>query len=242
MTTDFYAVTEETWCPISKWPLGGCILRDGAGGGKRVSAATLDGPLDRVNFDTVERSMTTNGQAPLFMVRQGEEALDIALAAREYEIIDPVNIYAIEVGRLVNVLPHLACFSLFPPLAIMQDIWQEAGIGPNRIAVMSRVKQPKTTIFGRAQDHSAGAAFVAIHAKTAMLHALEVKSDRRRQGVAVNMMYAAANWAQDNGANQFSVVVTQANEGGNALYTSLGMRTVGHYHYRILHPKRVVTV
>lgn len=237
MTTNYYDVTEATWAPASKRALAGCILRDGAGGGKRVSAATLAGTLANADLASVEKAMRDMDQFPLFMIRQNENDLDEALAGRGYKIIDPVTIYTAEISSLTKGLPPLACFSLFPPLAIMKDIWKDAGIGPERIAVMDRVNQPKTTILGRAQNHAAGVAFVAIHHETAMLHALEVKSDRRRQGVAVNMMYAAANWAQDNGAKQLSVVVTQANKGANTLYTSLGMRPVGQYHYRILHQK-----
>jgi ribosomal protein S18 acetylase RimI-like enzyme len=238
MSVDYYDVTEETWCPKSLWIAGGWTIRDGAGGGKRVSAATLAGELKDADFDVAETAMTKMGQTPLFMIRHGEDALDNALAERGYALIDPVQAYTIDVQELTQELPRLACYSLFPPLAVMTGIWAQAGIGPARIEVMSRVKGPKTTIFGRAKDKSAGAAFVAIHKNVAMLHALEVKENRRRQGVAVNMMRAAANWAQDNGARELSVVVTLSNDGGNALYRSLGMKPVGRYHYRIKDPKR----
>lgn len=235
MTKDYYALTEATWCPLSKRAYAGCILRDGAGGGKRVSAATLDGPLEKADLNAVENALIGSGDPSLFMIREGEEVLDQVLEARGYRILDPVTVYAIEVSKIAKKLPPLTCFAVFPPLAIMKDIWNEAGIGPDRIAVMERVPHPKTALMGRSQNQAAGVAFVAIHGKSAMLHALEVKPNHRRQGVAVNMMYAAANWAQDCGADQLSVVVTQANTGGNSLYTSLGMRPVGQYHYRILH-------
>ena len=177
--------------------------------------------------------MEAMGQTALFMIRKGETALDEALQSYGYDVIDPVTIYSIEVNKLAQTLPPLTCFSLFPPLAIMTNLWLVAGIDRDRISVMDRVRGPKTTLLGRASDHAAGTAFVAIHEKTAMLHALEVKKACRRQGAAVNMMRAAANWAQDHGAEQVSVIVTQANQGGNALYTSLGMEAVGKYHYRI---------
>jgi ribosomal protein S18 acetylase RimI-like enzyme len=66
-----------------------------------------------------------------------------------------------------------------------------------------------------------------------MLHAIEVSPAQRRQKVAVNMMGTAAKWAQNHGAKRFSLVTTLQNAGSNALYTSLGMQTVGHYHSRI---------
>jgi ribosomal protein S18 acetylase RimI-like enzyme len=50
------------------------------------------------------------------------------------------------------------------------------------------------------------------------------------------MMRKAAAWAQDHGAKRFLVLVTAANAEANALYSSLGMRIVGHYHYRSKEP------
>lgn len=238
MTVDFYAVTEATWQPASRKNIGGFTLRNGAGGGKRVSAATLSGRLENADITVACDEMVALNQTPLFMIRDGEADLDRALDTLGFRVIDPVTIYTADVETLVETLPPLACFTLFPPLAIMTDIWTEAGIGPDRIAVMERVTAPKTTLLGRANNHAAGVAFAAIHEKTAMLHALEVKKSQRRQGVALNIMRGAANWAQDHGAQRLSVVVTQANKGANALYTSLGMTPVGQYHYRILDPKR----
>jgi ribosomal protein S18 acetylase RimI-like enzyme len=98
---------------------------------------------------------------------------------------------------------------------------------------MARVSGPKTAILGRINDRAAGTAFVALHEQTAMLHALHVLPGQRRQGIAAHMMRAAALWAQDQGAQRFSVVVTSANTAALALYASLGMTIVGHYHYRM---------
>jgi len=54
----------------------------------------------------------------------------------------------------------------------------------------------------------------------------------RRQGCAINILRAAACWAQDHGADTLSLAVTQANAGARALYASLGMEGVEQYHYR----------
>jgi ribosomal protein S18 acetylase RimI-like enzyme len=66
-----------------------------------------------------------------------------------------------------------------------------------------------------------------------MLHALEIAAPFRQKGLARHMTRAAAFWARDNGATYFTLVTTQANEGANHLYSSLGMTRVGQYHYRI---------
>jgi len=127
---------------------------------------------------------------------------------------------------------HMATFPHWPPMAIAADLWAEGGIGPARLAVMQRAAEPKTVILGRAGDRASGAAFVAIHQGTAMLHALEVTPAQRRQGSAHNILRAAAVWAQENGAETLSLVVTTANAAARRLYASFGMQVVGNYHYR----------
>ena len=131
-------------------------------------------------------------------------------------------------------VPPVTAIPVWEPLSIMRDMWAEGGIGPGRIAVMERARGPKTAIVARWNDHPGGCAFVAIHDGIAMLHALEILPHQRQQGLGKWMMRRAAFWARDHGASHLSVVVTQANTGGNALYTSLGMTLVGQYHYRKL--------
>jgi GNAT superfamily N-acetyltransferase len=232
--TRLYGVIEATWPPAAIQSLGPFTLRDGAGGGKRVSSATVEGVITADDLPVAERAMQAMGQAPLFMIRKGDEALDALLAAQGYDIIDPVNIYACPVGDLSKLdLPRVASFSIWEPLAIMRDIWAQGGIGAERVAVMERAKGPKTGLFGRHDNRPAATGFVAIHDGTAMVHAIEVLARDRRQGVGRHLMIQAARWAEQQGADQISVICTQANAGANALYASLGMRLVGHYHYRI---------
>jgi len=66
-----------------------------------------------------------------------------------------------------------------------------------------------------------------------MAHALEITPQNRRKGLAAWIMRQAAHWAKANGAVWMSVLCTQANDGANGLYASLGMQVVGQYHYRI---------
>ena len=218
--------------------LDGWAIREGAGGGQRVSAASQEsGRLPEIA--KAEAAMDALHQARLFIVHEGQGALDEALAARGYTIKDPVALYACDIAALTkDPVPPVSAFSLWPELAIQHEIWAQGGIGPARLAVMKRARGPKTTLLARAKDRAAGAAFVAIEQKTAMIHALEVLPELRRNGAAINMMRAAAFWAQDHGARFFSLVVTTANAPANALYSRLGMKVVGHYHYRIKQQNR----
>ncbi|HQU66805.1 MAG TPA: GNAT family N-acetyltransferase [Albidovulum sp.] len=225
---------DATWPAAAYSHAGGFTIRDGRGGGSRVSAATADGEgYDEAGIDAAVAAERALGQGPLFMIRDGDDRLDRILAARGYGILTPVNLYAGEVAKMADPAPDpMTAFALWPPFEIMRDLWAEGDIGPARLAIMDRVKGPKTAIMGRSRDRVSGVAFVAIHGHQAMLHALHVAPASRRQGSAVNIMRKAAEWAQHHGALQLFLAVTEQNEAANALYASLGMRIVGQYHYR----------
>ena len=219
-------VMEATWPPARAWRAGPFTLRDGAGGGKRVSAASGDGAWTQADLDGVMAE-------PLFLIRQGEAALDAALAVRGYKVVDPVVIYAAPVAGLTGEVPPLAAFPHWPPLEIARVIWDEGGITADRVAVMGRVLGPKAAVLARAGDRSAGVAFVALSGDEAMLHALEVREAYRRQGIGAILLRAAANWAAAEGAARLSLAVTKRNLAARALYARAGMQVVGQYHYRM---------
>ena len=230
MTPELLAkVMEATWPAAGRRSLGPFTLRDGAGGGKRVSAASLEGPFTETDIDAVEGAMAE----PLMLIRDGEADLDAALHARGWRVVDPVVAYAAPVATLAADLPPLAAFPHWPPLAVTRAIWDEGGIGPDRVAVMQRASGPRTALLARDGDRPAGVAFVACHRDEAMLHALEVNPTLRRQGVGQTLLHAAANWASEQGARRLSLVVTRQNAAACALYARLGMGVVGHYHYRM---------
>lgn len=231
---EIYAVTEGTWPPASARELSGWTLRDGQGGGKRVSAATLAGPLEAADMGKAEAAMQAMGQDRLVMVRQGEAALDRMLEGAGYRVVDPVNAYVCPVDRLTDERPpRVTTFDIWEPMAIQRDIWKAGGIGPARVEVMARAKGPKTALFGRHDNRPAATGFVAIHYGIAMIHALEVLERHRRAGMGRHMTRHAAHWARAQGAHHLAVLCTKANAGANALYASLGMTLVGEYHYRL---------
>ncbi|MCL3881846.1 GNAT family N-acetyltransferase [Marivita sp. GX14005] len=237
MTPDIralYAAADATWPPAERIDAGPWMLRNGAGGGKRVSAATAESAWRADDLAAAEAAMRLLGQAPLFMIREGEADLDLALEARGYAMIDPVDIWWCPLAKLTDLpIPRVTAFALWEPLAVMRDIWQAGGIDDARIAVMERAAHPKTSIFGRIDDKPAGAAFCAIHAGIALVHAIEIASAHRRKGLAAWMIRRAAFWAAENGANSMAVLCKKANDAAIGLYTSLDMQVVGQYHYRI---------
>ena len=232
MTDPLFEVIDATWPAASMRMAGGFKLREGLGGGSRVSSASLEVPFAQADITAAIAAHQALGQEPKFILRPGEGALDDALAAQGFEVFDPVVIHAAPLETLAAEVPPVTAFAHWPPLAIARDIWAEAGIGPARQAVADRVQGPKAVILGRMEDRAAGTAFIALHERTAMLHALTVLPAFRRKGLARAMMAEAARWAGAMGAARLALAVTQANGAAQALYLGLGMEPVLHYHYR----------
>ena len=233
--SDIHAVMQVTWPPAATTHTGPWTIRDGRGGGKRVSAATASAPVSTSDIALAESAMAALNQASLFMIRAQDADLDHMLATRGYAILDPVNLYCCPINTLTDTPPaKMSAFTIWPPLAIMHELWAQSGIGPARTAVMNRTRGAKCAILARIKSRPAGAAFVAVHRQIAMIHAIEVTKSLRRNGAGINIMRAAARWAQDQGAHYFSVLVTDANAAAKALYSKSGMTVVGHYHYRMM--------
>lgn len=229
-----YAVVENTWPAAAAHRAGPWMLRQGAGGGQRVSAATVEDGFRSDDLIAAEDAMRMMGQHPLFMIRNGETELDAALEARGYAVKDPVNLWVCPIGQLTDTpIPPVKAYAVWEPLAVMREIWEAGGIGPGRVAVMERATCPKTGLFGRVDDKPAAAGYCGIHAGIAMVHALEVLEARRGKGLGKWMMRCAAIWAERQGADWMAVLCTKANGPANGLYAALGMKIVGDYHYRI---------
>lgn len=227
---DLLGLMDATWPAAATERLGPWLIRTGAGGGKRVSAASAAGDWTAPDIPLAIAAQQARGQTPLFLIRAQDADLDRHLDGMGFQIVDPVVAYTAPVALFLDdtagkTYPH------WPPLAIAREIWAAAGIGPARLDVMARAAE-KTAILVRHQDRVTGIAFVASAGAGAMLHALEVSPPHRRQGSAQNLMIAAADWAQRQGADTLSLVVTAANLPARALYEKLGMQVVDGYHYR----------
>lgn len=228
---DPFEVLEATWPAAKRRQVGPWEIKQSAGGGKRVTAAKQIGPATADDVAIAEQAMSDLGQPHLFVLKPEDAELDSILAQNGYEVVDPTVLF---VGPLdPDEVPGVTTFDIWPPLQIMRDLWAEQSVGPDRIAVMERAADPKTSILGRVKDRAAGALFVSIHDQTAMAHSVAVLPDFRRLNLARNMMHAASAWAIANGATQMAIAVTDANDAAKSLYRSLGMTEVGRYHYRI---------
>ena len=231
----YFDAIDATWAPASFEPSGPFRLRNGAGGGKRVSAATLNSKTaTEDDINAASSAMIALSQPPLFMLKPGQEDLDQMLADLGFQIIDPVVLYASPAKKLAPKAPKgLAIIPSNLQLAAQKEIWATDNIGPERLAVMERVKGPKSYLLSRHNDRIAGTVFVSCDAEIAMLHALTVSEYARQQGVGKNLTYGCAKWALDQGATTLALMTTEDNTPARRLYEGIGMAEVSRYHYRI---------
>lgn len=223
---------DVTWPPAEMRREAGWMLRRGAGGGKRVSAAS---PLGQGAVADAQAQMRGWGQQPLFRLIPDDGALDAELSDRGYQVIDPVALYAAPAAEMTGDASHMAAsYRCAFRIARVEEIWAAGGIKAPRLDIMDRVTAPRVTLISRAADRPCGAAFAAVDGDIAMIHAIEVLDAYRRQGAGRLLIEAAARWALDQGAIWLALAVTEANAPARALYDRLGMQVAGRYHYRIL--------
>ena len=224
---------ERTWRPARMWDVGPVRMRAGQGGGQRVSSATTTGPVSEAELQAAEAAFRDAGERPLFQCRDDVPDLANLLDRHGYVGRDKTIMYVLPIEHLTDIpIPRVTAFTIWEPLAIMNEIWATDDIGPERLAVMHRAPV-KTAVLARWNEKPAGAAFVATDEEIAMVHGLVVLPHQRRQGVAEWMMRRASLWAQTQGAKWMSVLCVADNAPANALYQALGFEAVGSYHYRV---------
>ena len=226
------AAIDATWPPAETRRVGPWLLRRGNGGGQRVSAASTEDQT--AELAPAEQIMREWGQPLLFRVTPDQTRLDERLAKAGYVVKDPVALYAAPVAGLADGRDEtVKVFRVASPLAMVDEIWTQGGIGPGRRAVMTRPNGPRITLLARASDRPVGVAFVAIDGDIAMIHAIETAPAHRRKGGGGILLQGAASFAAEHGATWLALAVTEANAPARALYKKLGMALAGRYHYRI---------
>lgn len=229
--TELFDAIDATWAPFAFHTHQGWLIREGRGGGKRVSAATALSKTSDTNISSAVTMMQIFGQDPLFMIRGSDIQLDHELETAGYSVIDPVVVLAGPTHSLRFETPTNPCaiHQLTAPNEAAKTVWSEGGIGPARLDIMARVQGPKSILI--ADDM--GVSFAAAHNGIALIHAVEVAVKHRRKGVANALMFHAIQWAKDQNCDWLSVLTVRENIPAIKLYENLGMKEAAAYHYRL---------
>jgi len=233
---DFWNASDVCWPPIKKLEIGPWTIREGGGGGNRVSATSLNNSNSFLDTDIVcaEAAMKALSQPYIFLIGKEERELDFTLETLGYNIVTPSVIYGCDIDRVSNFdIPPITTFNVWPPLEIMKKIWIEGGVSESRLSVMERSKGEKTTILGRVSNVVAGCAFVSIYSGISMVHSVLVHPNFRRKGLGRYMLNESAKWASGRGSSYIALQVTEQNNEARSLYKNLGMEVKGSYHYRV---------
>lgn len=230
---DLFAALEATWPPRTSHRAGPWVIRDGAGGGSRVSAATTAGPVGPGNLPLLVAEMAALGQPGIVQVRAGQDDLDALLAGQGWTVADPTRLLAVALVAADLPPPGAEVRVAWPPTAAQDRMWAAEGIGAARRSVMDRVAGPRGAVAAGPAGAPQGAALVALDGGIAMVHAMAVVPAARRQGIARQMLACAADWAAGQGARTLALAVTAANGPARALYGGAGFADVTGYHYRM---------
>ena len=227
------AAAEATWPPVEVARDGGFQTGRGLGAGGRVSATRVVAPDWReADLEAAVARHRAWNQPPLVRALDDEARLHELLERRGWRRFKPTAILVVPVAALAGTpVPRMAAFDAWPPLAVQRDLWRAGGITAARQDVMARAAQPKTALLARINDRVAGAAFVAVHAGVAVLHAVEVEPALRRHGAGEALVRKAAIWARAEGAAALALAVSRANTGAVALYDKLGFTEAAGYAY-----------
>jgi len=236
MIARLLAATDATWPAAETVSRGGWLIRRGAGGGKRISSASASPRGAVPDLAPVAAQMAAWDQPVMLRLGDDEAALAEAAGAAGLVPFDPVDFFAAPVAALADGADETARIirvSTDVHLAAAAEIFESCGIGQARRAVMARPSPPKTVLLARIGDAPVAAAFVAADREVAMIHAISVLPDVRRQGAGRMLMHGAANWAAEAGADTLALAVSKANAPAIALYRALGMEVAARYHYRV---------
>lgn len=231
---------------VRAWPAGetrdveGWLWRYSGGGSQRansVSALEFSGTDVEHAIDAVEK-LYRERRAPVrfqvgFPLSQPSN-LDERLAARGYVIHDPVTtlIKPVEnVERPTNVVLRHA----------PSDGWMSvylSNVTPDRrpfaTAILARVPQP--CVFAEAVRDGAAIATAlgVLHECTVIAECVGTSQAARRQGAAAAVMSALEGWGVSHGAHTIGLQAVTTNAPAQGLYSALGYKPAGTYHYRVL--------
>ncbi|MEL6768223.1 MAG: GNAT family N-acetyltransferase [Pseudomonadota bacterium] len=245
----FAKASDATWPGERVAWIGGWKLRFTEGAGSRAAsawAAAPEPPLGGAALDARIREVADRyraaGLRPRFQIWAGDDALDAALDGQGWERYDPslllarpatppLEMPAVDAETMREGREAMAVI-VRTPLAILDEVWREGGVGPARRGVLDRAPQPKAYILGRVGMRPSGAVAMTLDGEVALTQALWVSPEARGAGLGRVLMTAASRFAAEAGATVLAHAVIEENATAIAIYERLGYQAFGRYHYR----------
>ena len=230
----FWAASETCWPPLNKKNIGPWVIREGEGGGNRVSSTTANDFFRKEDIFIAENHMQLLNQKNIFQILGKDLELDNILDRLGYSLVDKTVVYGSKIAKMSSpCVPPMTAFNIWPPLRIMKDIWEIGGTTDSRISVMERCKVRKTAILGRIENKAAGCAFISEYKGIAILQALFVLPSYRRKGLARFLISESVKWVSYAESAYLALMTDKYNKEARGLYDSLGMKIIDKYHYRV---------
>ncbi|KIT15286.1 GNAT family N-acetyltransferase [Jannaschia aquimarina] len=224
------AAIRATWPPSGLERSGPFDLPAETRGTRRATSARLRPGATATEADIAEVERIRPGTV-FGTTDDHEDALVALLRARGYGEGGISDLMAGPVAPLLGDLPPVSGFAHWPPLAVAEALWDDDGNDATRRAPMMRAPEPRVAILLRHSDRAAGALFVGIHDRIAVLHLVLTLPRFRRQGVGIIGMRHAAVWAAGQGATHLALPVEASNAAAVALYRRAGLERRGGYRY-----------
>ncbi|HEX4226898.1 MAG TPA: GNAT family N-acetyltransferase [Pseudonocardiaceae bacterium] len=242
LAVDLDNLMRQGWPAHTEVPVDGWIARLSAGVTQRAnSVVPLAAPTDlTAAIDRVEQLYREHGIAPSFQIGPAVQPanLDEVLAERGYRYGSHTSIEVVPVDELLTALADVETgesrISGKPEPDWMELWWSVDGRGDEQAkadAYRIMTGGPAAYAVRRDEHGSSAVGRMAFVGEWAGLYCLAVRPDRRRQGQAASIIRALTESARDQGARHIWLQVLADNHGARALYSRLGFRTAGWYHY-----------
>ncbi len=250
---DLERIMAEGWPPLERAELGSWLLRAAAGfTGRANSVLPLGSPGVSLSeaVDRCERWYDERGLRHQFCLfgpagfDPGDDALGLALLSRDYEQFKRTLVLTAATAVLPPETEHSSGACVLLESAPSQRWWDTWTAGDAQVAPVDEangavsVAQTVMTsspeqLFASLEVEGAviGVARVAFVQAWAGVFALRVAPERRRTGVAMQLMGALADASRGRGIRSMYLQVTQDNSPARGLYERLGFSVHHEYLY-----------
>ena len=243
LVTKLEEISRNAWPALRQTERDGWVLRQARGHTKRANSvhALLPGsqPLDDI-IAWAETCYARAGLAVTFRLTPlSPEALEDALAARGYDLVEPSLVQVADMQSDWSYAPDVTLSDLddatwLPAFAQADDLnaAQQTTLRAMLAAIVPNAK------LARVEQHGEAVAFGMAVAERGYVSFYDMltRRDHRRRGHGRKIMESLMAWGRDEGATQGALQVVEANAPARALYASFGFNTVYGYRYRVLRP------